>query len=299
MDISELNALVKVVQTGSFTKAAELLGTSKAHLSRVISGLEGELKAQLLQRSTRSLSLTEVGRDVFERAVGILASVEDTKRMAAQLHAEPSGTLKLTCGAEFGMLRVNAWINGYLARHPQVTVEVKYTSRLIDLVHEGFDLAIRIGKLQDSRLAARTLGRLEYGLFASPAYLKQNGKPEHPDELERHDLLMLTIGAQYAGWTLVKGSVELRVPPRGRLRVNNSFAVRDAAVAGLGIARLPTLVARKPVEQGLLVPVLPGWHGEPIPVHAVFPSSRYLSPKVRAFIDHVLQCNADEATVTY
>lgn len=290
MELSELQALVKVVQTGSFTRAAELLGTSKAHLSRVVTALEGKLGVQLLQRSTRSLHLTEVGREVFERAIGILTAVEDTQRMAAQQHAEPTGTLKLTCGAEFGMLRVNGWVSSYLHRYPQVHATVEYTGRLVDMVHEGFDLAVRVGELQDSRLSARKLCELSYGLFASPAYLRQRGKPRHPDELaQKHELLSFTAGSQRSGWVLTKGAEECKIASLGRLRVNNTFAIRDAAVEGLGIARLPLIVAEAPAQAGQLVRVLDGWRDKTMPVHAVFPSSRYLSPKVRTFIDHALK----------
>jgi len=160
MGISELNAFAKVVQTGSFTRAAESLGTQKAYLSRVVANLEQKLGARLLVRTTRSLSLTEVGREVFERAVGILGAVDDVQRLTQKMVAEPRGTLRLTCGVEFGMIAVSRWIGHYLKRYPQVSVESDFTGRIVDLVHEGFDLAIRIGPLTESSLAARRLGEL-------------------------------------------------------------------------------------------------------------------------------------------
>ena len=289
MELSELNALVKVVQAGSFTRAAEAMGTQKAHLSRVIAGLERKLGVRLIERTTRSLSLTEVGREIFERAVGILGAVEDAERVAQRMLAEPRGVLKLTCGVEFGMIAVSRWIDGYLKRHPQVSVEADFTGRLIDIVHEGFDLAIRVGELSDSRLAARRLGELRYGLFASPAYLSRRGVPESPDGLRGHDLLVFTAGSHRAGWRLRRGDEEFRVDAGARLRVNNSFAVRDAAGNGLGIAQLPLVVAGAAVEAGALVRVLPEWQPPSVPVHALFPSTRYLTPKVRAFIDHAVR----------
>lgn len=294
MELHELRVLTKVVQAGSFTRAAELLGSDKARLSRTLSGLERKLKLQLLQRSTRALHLTEAGREVYERALNILAAVEDTERMAAEQGAAPSGSLKLTCGVEFGMLRVNGWIKGYLHAHPQVSVEVEYTNRLVDMVHEGFDLAIRIGPLQDSGLSARKLLTLHYGLYASPAYLARRGTPQTPAELgPQHDLLLFTAGSHRSSWTLHDGGASTRVTGNGRLRLNNSLGVCDAAVAGLGIAHLPLIVAQPWLANGALVRVLPAWQGEPVPVHAVFPSSRYLAPKVRAFIDHALADAAD------
>jgi len=284
MDIAELQAFVKVVQAGSFTRAAETLGTQKATLSRTVSQLEARLGVRLLERTTRSLSLTEVGRELFERAVGILGAVEDAERLVQQIHAEPRGVLRLTCGVEFGMLAVSGWIEGYLARYPQVAVEADFTGRLVDLVHEGFDLAIRIGALEDSRLAARRLGSLDYGLFASRDYLARRGTPAAPQELAAHALLVFSAGAHRGGWKLQRGNDEVRVDTAGRLRVNNSFAVRDAARAGLGIAQLPLRVARGAGDA--LVRVLPDWAPAAVPVHAVFPSNRYLTPKVRAFVDH-------------
>ena len=295
MELSALSALVKVVQAGSFTRAAEAMHTQKAHLSRVVANLEKELGVRLLERTTRSLSLTEVGREIFERAVGILGAVEDAERVAQRMLAEPRGVLKLTCGVEFGMIAVSRWIDAYLQRYPQASVEADFTGRVIDIVHEGFDLAIRVGELPDSSLAARRLGELHYGLFASPDYLARRGIPASPDELARHQLLVFTAGSHRAGWRLARGSENRRIEAQARLRVNNSFAVRDAAIRGLGIAQLPVVVASEATSSGELARVLPDWHPPAVPVHALFPSSRYLTPKVRAFIDQAVHAFSTEA----
>ena len=296
MELSALAALVKVVQAGSFTRAAEAMHTQKAHLSRVVTNLERELGVRLLERTTRSLSLTEVGREIFERAVGILGAVEDAERVAQRMLAEPRGVLKLTCGVEFGMIAVGRWIDAYLQRYPQVSVDADFTGRVIDIVHEGFDLAIRVGELPDSRLAARRLGELHYGLFASPDYLARRGIPGSPEELAQHDLLVFTAGSHRVGWRLVQGSENRRIEAPARLRINNSFAVRDAAIQGLGIAQLPALVANAALSSAQLTRVLPDWHPPAVPVHALFPSNRYLTPKVRAFIDHAVHAFSTEAT---
>lgn len=285
MEFNDLNIFVRVVQTGSFTRAALSLSTQKAYVSRVITQLEAKLGVRLLERTTRSLSLTEVGREMFERAVGILGAVDDAKRTAQKTQAEPRGVLKLTCGVEFGMIAVNCWIADYLQRYPQVQVQAEFTGRVVDLVHEGFDLAIRVGHLPDSSLAARKLGNLEYGLFASPAYLARRGVPLTPEDLATHDRLAFSGGSQSQAWQLHHGHQKAEVGTAPRLLVNNSFAARDAAAQCLGIAQLPLLVVQEQLAHGTLVTVLPQWKRPDVPVHAVFPSAKYLTPKVRAFID--------------
>jgi len=289
VELSSLQAFVKVVQTGSFTRAADALQTQKAHLSRVVTQLEKELGVRLLERSTRSLSLTEIGREFYERAVGILASVDDAQRAVQNAQAEPRGTLKLTCGAEFGMIAVSGWIAAYLQRHPDVRVDADFTSRVVDIVHEGFDLAIRVGPLPNSTLAARKLGELSYGLFASPHYLSARAAPMHPGELRAHDILAFAGGSHQASWSLEQAGHSVRIELQPRLKANNVFSVRDATVAGLGIAQLPWVVAAPVVASGQLQPVLPAWSLARVPVHAVFASARYLTPKVRAFIDLAVQ----------
>jgi DNA-binding transcriptional LysR family regulator len=285
MDLSAAQAFVKVVQTGSFTRAAEALQTHKAHLSRVVGQLERELGVRLLERTTRSLSLTEVGREFHERALAILAAVDDARLAVQQAQGEPRGTLRLTCGVEFGMLAVSDWINRYLARYPQMKVDAEITGRLVDVVHEGFDLAIRIGPLPDSTLAARGLGRLSYALYASPAYLADRGTPAHPDALVAHEHLVFAGPRSRVSWTLIRGDASVRVPLSPRFQASNSFAVRDAAAAGLGVAVLPRLIGDPLVADGRLTVVLPGWATPEVPVNAVFASARFLAPKVRAFVE--------------
>lgn len=291
LELDELRTLVKIVQAGSFTRAADLLGSEKARVSRRLSRLEARLGVRLLERTTRSLRLTEVGREIFERAVAVLSAVEDTEQAAARLHDAPRGVLRLTCGVEFGLLVANRWISEYLRRYADVTVEADFTGRVVDLVHEGFDLALRIGELADSSLAARRLGELGYGLYAAPAYLRRHGTPRRIDDLGQHALLMFTGGGFRSGWRLVEGGRTVSIDGPARLRVNNSFAARDAALAALGVALLPDPVARgAPLKR-----VLPGVQAPRIPCSAVFPSARYLAPKVRAFVDLALELGTDGA----
>lgn len=288
MTLEQLRVLVKVVEAGSFTRAAAVLDMQRSNVSRVIAQLEAELGVTLLERTTRTQSVTEAGRAVHERAVGVLGAIEDTLRVTQRIHEAPRGLLRVTCGVEFGMAAVGAWIETFLARHPQVTVEAEYASRELDLVHEGFDLAIRAGPLPDSRLVARPLGSLRFGLYASPAYLRHRGPPRRPADLEAHDLVVFSgEGARRANWSLFDGRrrVQVRTAAAARLRVNAGAAVRSAVLGGLGIGQLPHVLADDLVAQGLLLHVLPRWQPDPVPLFAVYPSNRYLTPKVRAFVD--------------
>jgi DNA-binding transcriptional LysR family regulator len=289
IEVGDLKAFVAVVRAGSFTGAARVLGTQTAHLSRVVSRLEDRVRVRLLQRSTRSLALTEAGRELFERALGILDALETTEAALLAVQAEPQGTLRLTCGIEFGILAVNAWIANYLQRYPAMRVEADMTNRLVDIVHEGVDVAIRVGPLADSALSGRKLGDVEYGLYASPEYLADRPPLASPAELDAHDLVAFVstspIAQRWGGWQLYRGDERIDVGAPPRVLVNNNIAARDAAAAGYGISLLPSFQVAPLVASGALVQVLPAWTRPPVPVHAVFASSRYLSPKVRAFVN--------------
>ena len=225
------------------------------------------------------------GVRLHERAQGILGAVDDARQAVQASQGEPRGTLRLSCGVEFGMLAVQGWIAHYLAQYPAVKVDAEITGRLVDLVHEGFDLAIRVGPLPDSTLAARRLGALNYALYASPAYLRRRGTPRQPEDLGGHDTLVYGSGRARASWSLAHEGTQVRVPLQPRLAASNSFMIRDAAAAGLGLAVLPRLVGDPAVADGRLRVILPGWATPEVPVHAVFASARFLAPKVRAFVD--------------
>jgi LysR family transcriptional regulator, regulator for bpeEF and oprC len=294
MELTRLEAFCKVVEAGSFTAAAAVLGTDKARLSRSVSALERELGLRLLARSTRSLRVTDGGQAVYERARAILGASDELLHYARAQQAEPSGTLRLTCSPDFALVAANRWITGYLQRWPRMAVDVDLSSRRIDLVHEGLDLALRVGPLDDSRLAARWLGSLRYGLFASPAYLAAAGSPATPAGLREHALLMFSTGSGRTEWTLLApepGAPVERIERRGgaapRVRAGSISLLLQACVAGLGVARLP-LAAVQLLPPGTLQPVLPAWTPQPVPVHAVFPSHRFVLPKLRSFIDHAV-----------
>lgn len=289
IDVDHLAAFVAVVRAGSFTAAAEATGKQKAHLSRVISRLEKQLGVRLLQRSTRSLAVTEVGRDLYERATGILTAIDDTEAAIQGTQGEPQGVLKLTCGVEFGTLVVNRWIVEFLKRYPRVRVDAEFNNRLADLIHEGFDLAIRVGPLPDSGLTARRLGEVRYALYASPEYVQGHAEPIHPSDLAVHDLVMFAASVP-ATWRLFKDGERFDVSVSPRFVLDNNIMAREATIEGLGIALLPRFQAAPYVRDGRLVEVLHGWSRTPVPIHAVFASSRYLAPKVRMFVDLARAC---------
>ncbi len=279
IDVEQLRVFVTVVRDGSFTRAAETLGTQKSHLSRVLTRLEARLGTQLLRRTTRSLTVTETGRELFERATGILSALDETE--AAMLHAQgrPTGMLRLTCGQEFGLLAVSRWIGSYLDRYPEVRVEADFTNRIVDIVHEGVDVAIRVGALEDSSLSARKLGEVAYAFYATPAYLRARGEPDVPAALARHNTVVFAPPGRPPVLRLVRGHESCSVQVAPRLVVNNNLAARDAVAAGLGIGLLPVFQAEPLVASGMLAGTLREWTRPPVPVHAVFVSSRYLAPK--------------------
>lgn len=284
MEVVELRALVAVVERGSFTAAADTLETDKAHASRIISRLEKKLGVQLLQRSTRRLNVTEVGREVYERAAGILAALEETEASVAKSKGVPTGTLKLTAGTEFGMLAVNGWIAQYLKAFPEMRVEAEFTNRLTDIIHEGFDVAIRVGSLPDSELNARRVGELEYGFYASADYLRDRAEPRTPDDLTQYDLIMFATAVAPV-WEIVKDRDVCKIAAPPRYCVNDNNAAMQMTAEGLGVSLLPHRLAASYVTEGHLMPLLKDWGRIPVPVHAVFASSRYMAPKVRAFVD--------------
>jgi LysR family transcriptional regulator, regulator for bpeEF and oprC len=214
----------------------------------------------------------------------ILTAAEAAEAAVAQQSREPKGLLRITAGAEFGTMVVDRWIAEFLRLAPKVAVETEYTNRLVDIIHEGVDVAIRVGALQDSGLSARRLGEVVYGLYAAPGYLTRGPAPSVVGDLKTHDLIMKAPRGR-PSWTLVNGPDTESVAASPRAAVNSTIAAKNLALAGLGIAQLPRFIAEPYVADGSLSRVLPGWAEIPAPVHAVFASSRYMDPKVRSFVD--------------
>ncbi|WP_375766529.1 LysR family transcriptional regulator [Archangium gephyra] len=283
MDLNELLVFAKVVQAGSFTAAARGLRMPKSTVSRKVSELEERVGAQLLQRTTRKLRLTDVGQAYYEHCARIVAEAEQAELAVTRMQAAPHGVLRVTAPLTFSFL--GPIVAEFLKRYPEVQLELVCTDRSVDLVEEGFDVAVRAGRLADSSLIARRLGDIERAVVAAPGYLAERGAPRNPKELERHDCLVFGAGLEGNVWTLHSGSRSVQVSVRPRLVVNEPDMLRAVALAGAGIALLPTLPSTTDLTSGSLRRILPDWSSSGAPVHAVYPGSRHHSPKVMAFVD--------------
>jgi DNA-binding transcriptional LysR family regulator len=283
MDLNELLVFAKVVQAGSFTVAARGLRMPKSTVSRKVSELEERVGAQLLQRTTRKLRLTDVGQAYYEHCARIVAEAEQAELAVTRMQAAPHGLLRVTAPLTFSFL--GPIVSGFLKRYPEVQLELVCTDRSVDLVQEGFDLAVRAGRLADSSLIARKLGNVERVVVAAPSYLQERGAPKSPKDLERHDCLVFGAGMEGSVWTLHSGNKPVQVSVRARMVVNEPDMLRAVALAGAGIALLPTLPSATDLAEGRLRRILPDWSSPGAPVHAVYPSTRHHSPKVMAFVD--------------
>ena len=287
--MAAIEAFVKVSETKSFTEAAARLGQSKSAISRYISALETELGARLLHRSTRTLALTEAGQSYYERMARILSDVEEANRAVTQLQAAPRGRLRVNAPMSFGFLHLAAVLPEFLERYPEVSIDLVMNDRFVDLVDEGFDVALRIGGMADSSLIAKRLGPIRRVICASPDYLQKRGVPQTPDDLRGHDCLCNTNVQSPHEWTFAhsNGGV-FSVEVRGQVTANNGDALRVAALKGLGLTLLPSFIVGADLQAGNLVTVLDPYVIQKLAMHAVYPTSRHLSPKVRAFVDFLV-----------
>lgn len=284
-DLNALQVFAKVVQTGSFTGAALALKMPKSTVSQRVSELEERLGVRLLQRTTRKLGLTDAGRIYYDHCIRIVAEVEAADRAVAKLQETPRGLLRVTVPASTQFL--GPVFSEFLTRCSGVQLEVLCTDRSVDLVEESFDVAIRAGGLSDSTLIARNLGFSHFVLVASPRYLKKHGRPRSPEDLANHDCLIFGVGAQPRVWHLTQGNEARDVSLTPKLSVNDLDVLQSAAVGGVGVALLPDFRCVGDLRAKRLELVLPTWQAPAQPIHAVYPSSRHLSPKVKVMLDHL------------
>ncbi len=280
-----LEAFVAVVDEGSFTAAANALGVSKSYMSKQVSALENRLGARLMNRTTRSLSLTAAGRGFYERCSQILEEIEEAERAVMQLQTEPRGLLRMSVPLSFGTRWIAPAVADFMAEHDELEMDVDFSDRKVDLIDEGFDLVIRIGVLEDSSFAFRKLAPVRLLVCASPEYLEEHGTPEHPDDLVGADCFEYAYAAS-STWYFRRGDEDKHVRVGGRLRANNGEALLEACIRGQGIALMPDFLAAAPLRRGELVHFLDEWvDNERRAIWALYPHSRHLSAKVRQFVD--------------
>ena len=292
--LAAMRAFVRSAELGSLSRAAQELGSKVSSVSRAVAALEADLGAALLNRSTRGLHLTEVGTAFYERATRLLAELEDARLVASSLNARPQGLLRLNLPAAFGRLHVVPHLAAFMAAYPEVRVDATLTDATVDLIESGTDVAVRIGVLADSALMGRRLAPHRRVLVASPAHVAQAGPPDTPEALVGRACLPFALQPSDR-WHFRQGDGPWQaLPVTGRLRMNDSEALREAALAGLGIALLPTWVVGPDIDRGALVRLLPEWTVQLAPgvepaIWAVYPPKRIVSPKVRVFVDFLAE----------
>ncbi|MGK5078701.1 LysR family transcriptional regulator [Janthinobacterium sp. HLX7-2] len=286
MDLfSSMRMYVAVVDGGSFAAAAEKLEISRAMASKQIQKLEEHLGTRLLNRTTRRLSLTETGREFYERSTQIMHDVEEAEQVAGQMTRMPQGVLRVTIPLSYGQHRLASLIGDYARAYPQVQLDISLSDRKVDLIEDGFDLAIRIGAMAQSDLIARKIGGVRSIVCASPAYVAQHGAPQNPEELKRHACLGYTLTGSGSDWRFETPDGSLIVPISGPIRADNGDIIRLAALSGAGILFQPHFIVDEDLAAGRLIQLLPGWQSAELGVYAVYPSRKHLSAKVRTFVD--------------
>ncbi|WP_044872763.1 LysR family transcriptional regulator [Pseudomonas sp. LFM046] len=281
----DMRVFTVVVEAGGFSAAAQRLNIAKSVVSRRMSALERHLECRLFNRTTRRLSLTETGLDYFERAQRILREVSEAEEATRSLQSELRGRLRLAAPMSFGLKYLSPVLNEFMQVHPGLEVELDLNDRFVDLVNEGYDLTLRIGRLPDSTLVARELGPCPHAICASPGYLDAHGTPQGPDDLREHQCLGYKNRANSSQWQFLVGQEWRSIAVRPRLIANNGEVLVQAALDGLGLVSLPRFLLEESLASGQLVEVLPGFPLPSSQIYAVCPPGRRLPAKVRAFID--------------
>jgi len=281
-----MQVFCKVVEVGSFAGAADRLGMSTSAVSRMLAQLENLLEARLLNRTTRRISLTESGQAYYQRSLQLLADLAETEEMVSTNTASPRGTLRLTAPLSFGASHLAPALGVFARQHPNLKFEVMLSDRVVDLVEEGLDLAIRIGAIGNLNLVARKISSARQLLCASPDYLVRHTPPSTPEDLTQHDCLSYSYAADNNTWIFHNPQgIEQKIKVAGPVLANNGTVLAELAAAGLGITFAPDFIATPLIEDGRLQTLLPDWEPEPLPICAVYPSRRHLSAKVRSFVD--------------
>jgi DNA-binding transcriptional LysR family regulator len=281
-----IRAFTQVVISGSFAAAARHMGMSRSAVNKLVIALENELSVQLLHRSTRVVTPTETGLAFYERCLEILASLEEAERSITQMHEEPRGRLRMNAPMTFGTMHLAPALADFLMQYPDLQVQLTLNDRFIDPIEEGFDVTVRIAKLQEAAsLIVHPLVPAPRVLCAAPSYLEGHGTPTHPDQLRHHSCLHYGQLAVDDQWTLIGRDGEQTISVRGVLCSNNGEVLRDATVRGLGITLLPMFIVGQELQEGTLQLVLPDYHAPKLSVAVVYPVNRHLSTKIRLLVD--------------
>lgn len=285
--LDDLLVFAAVAETQGFSAGARRLGVSRSQASAAVARLEARLGLRLFQRTTRRVSLTEAGRAALPHAQAAAAAARDAEQAALTLRGAPRGVLRVNAPMSFGLLHVAPALGEFAATYPEIRVDLVLDDRRLDLIEGGFDLAVRIGELADSSLVATTVGRNRNVLVASPAYLERTGHPREPSELAAHAALVYSLSPTGRDWLLERGDRRERVAVSGPLEANSSLALREAALQGLGIARMPWFVVGEDLANGRLRRVLPDWELPGQGIHVLYAARAYLPPKVQVFVRYL------------
>jgi DNA-binding transcriptional LysR family regulator len=288
MDLNHVAAFVRVVDTGSFTLAAKALGVPKSSVSRSVASLERELGVRLLHRTTRQLHVTDAGAELHHRASRALTEIHEATDEALSAQRELRGTIRISAPADLGVWAVAPIVSRFVRRHPSVKIDVRLSGRIVDLVSERFDLAVRAGAIRDESLVARACGSFELGLYASSRYATRRALPLSVDELAVHDCILFRSDTGALEWRLrSKGGEHASVEPRASISADDISFLKKAALAGAGIALLPAFMVAREVESGKLERVLPAWSHAASMLHVVYPSARYVPRRIVLFRDYL------------
>jgi DNA-binding transcriptional LysR family regulator len=296
----ELSTFVRVVESGSITRAAQRMGVAKSAVSRRLRELEERLKTSLVIRSTAALHLTEGGKAFYKQAVRILADLDEAELMASDANVALHGTIKLTAPLTLTTRRLMPLFNDFLELHTGLALEIDLNDRRVDLIEDGFDLAIRSGSLEDTRLVVRRLAPMKRVTCAAPSYLEKFGTPLTPEELSDHLGLVSTNLPEQTYWQYQwSGGQTVLARPKTRLKANNGEALLTAAVAGLGICAIPVFIASEAIEQGKLVPLLQSFPLKVGAIYAAYPPERYLSHRIRVLVDFLVDRLQELPLITF
>lgn len=285
-----INTFIRVVETGSITAAADRLMVAKSAVSRRLKELEEHLGVELFHRTTRKMNLTDTGRAFYHRSVRIVEDLLEAELATTQAHGTLKGSLKIALPSTFGLMHMGPAINEFLQIHPQIEFELDFNDREVDLIQEGFDLAIRIANLPDSSLIARRFAAIKMLICASPSYLERMGTPQTPNELTEHQCLVYSLLSDSEYWQLSdsKGK-EFKIKIHPYLKASTGEFLRDAAVEGMGIILIPSFIVYKEIENSTLVPLLNNYKSNQLDAYAIYPQTRHLSQRVRAFVDFLIK----------